>query len=98
MRHGTRLGKRADGSMEICLIGQVRAAEAMTAAAFVDVAKEHLRGPIPGHLGKFINGGDQQGGQTTINLLIDYQHWKAIRRIAAAERTASKEIATVDQR
>src|SRR5207302_10969344 len=81
----------------LVFILKIRAVKAMTRTFLVHPAKEHLRRPIPGHLGKFIDGGDEQRWQTTVNLLVHDQDRQAFGRVPAAESTATERIAAVNK-
>ena len=43
-------------------------------AVTVDLAEEHGNAPIPGHLRKFVDGGDEQRGQAAVDFFIHRQY------------------------
>ena len=74
----------------------IRRAEAVPRAITADPPEEHLGFTFPGHLGKFIHRGDDQGGQASVNLLIDDHNGQAFIRGLAMEKGAfSQRIAAV---
>src|SRR6266700_969463 len=94
---GTRRGETSHGPVQVLII-EIRAVEAVTATLLIYLAKEHLRRPVPGHLGKFVDGRDEQRRQAAIDLLVDDQHRQAFRRVPATEGEAAQEVAAVDKR
>src|SRR5579885_1365334 len=97
VRFGMGCGQGARRAVQIAIL-QVRRAEAVTAALFLDLTKEHLRRAIPGHLGKFVYRRDQQGRQAAIDLFIDDQDGQALAGgLAWTERALAQSIAAVDQ-
>ncbi len=68
----------------------------MAWAFAADFAKEHLGLALPGHLGEFINGGDQQAGQAAVDFLIDHYNGQAfIRRLARRKFTLPERVRAV---
>src|SRR5258708_6137593 len=94
---GTRRGETSHGPVQV-LILEIGAVEAMTTALLIYLAKEHLRRPVPGHLGKFVDGRDKQRRQATVDLLVNDQHGQSLRRVLPAERAAAQEVTAVDER
>src|SRR5258708_8267359 len=70
----------------------------MAAALLIYLAKKHLCRPVPGHLGKLIDGRNQQRRQAAVNLFIDNQHGQAFWSIFTTESAAAQWVATVDKR
>src|SRR5258708_27122824 len=81
----------------LILILQVGRAEPMAAALLIYLSKQHLRRAVPGHLGKLIDGCDQQSRKTAVNFLVDDQHWQAFGSAFAAEGTLAQRITAVDK-
>src|SRR6266567_4090737 len=81
----------------LILILQVGRAEPMSTALFVHLAKEHLRRAVPGHLGKLIDGRDQQSRKTAVNFLVDDQHRQTFGSTFAAEGALAQRITAVDK-
>src|SRR6266700_3791897 len=97
MRGRTCRGETSNGPVLIFVL-EIGAVKAVTAAALIYFAEQHLRRPVPGHLSKFIDGRDEQRGQTAVDLLIDDQHRQTFRRVPATEGAAAQEVTAVDKR
>src|SRR5947209_15584533 len=93
----TGRGETSNGPVLIFVL-EIGAVKAVTAAALIYLAEQHLRRPVPGHLGKFIDGRNEQRRQTAVDLLIDDQHRQSFRRVLATEGAAAQEVAAVDKR
>src|SRR5437879_6324608 len=93
----TGRGETSNGPVLIFVL-EIGAVKAVTTAALIYLAEQHLRGPVPGHLGKFIDGRNEERRQTTVDLLIDDQHRQALRRIPTTEGAAAQEVAAIDKR
>src|SRR6266700_484172 len=94
---GTRRGETSHGPVQVLII-EIGTVEAVTATLLIYLAKEHLRRPVPGHLGKFVDGRDEQRGQATVDFLVDNQHGQSLRGVLPAERTAAQRVTAVDKR
>src|SRR5947209_18931190 len=81
----------------LVFILKIRAVKTMPCTFLIHLAKEHLRRPIPGHLGKFIDGGDEQRWQAAVDLLVHDQYRQTFGRVSAAEGAATEGIAAVDK-
>src|SRR5947209_1104944 len=93
----TGRGETSNGPVLIFVL-EIGAMKAVTTAALIYLAEKHLRRPVPGHLGKFIDGRDEERRQTAVDLLIDDQHRQAFRRVPATEGATAQEVAAVDKR
>src|SRR5260370_29400239 len=81
------------------VIFQVGRTEAVPAALFFDLPKEHLGLAFPGQLGELINGSDQERGQQAIDLLVNDHHGQSLtRRFGFTEGALSIGVAAVDER
>src|SRR5205823_14041281 len=97
LRERACLWEASHGSVLIFIL-QVRCVKAVAAAPLVHLPKQHLCGPIPGHLREFIDGGNQQRRQAAVNFFIDDQHWQTLGSVAATEGAATQGIAAVEKR
>src|SRR5947209_12511873 len=81
----------------LVFILKIRAVKTMPCTFLIHLAKEHLRRPVPGHLGKFIDGSDEQRWQAAVDLLVHDQYRQTFGRVFAAEGAATERIATVNK-
>jgi hypothetical protein len=88
VRDGTCCGETSHGPVQVLII-EIGAVEAVTATLLIYLAKEHLRRTIPGHLGKFVAGRDEQRRQAKVDFLVNDQNRQALRRLLSAERAAA---------
>ena len=86
-------GKAAFGAVPSGIV-EFRRDITMAQAIAGDAPEEHLRLTLPGHAREFVDRGDQQVGQQTVDLFVDDDNRQAlVRRLGAAEGASAQVVA-----